>query len=180
MKNRLFYIIITAVSIFAASCSTKSGVTPVSASQFKINGNTYIEANSADSSSTAIIAGKSFNVLAASGYSADKTAQGVIELIFMGSAKPKAGSYTTHGDLATLAAGQVSILVIDKVSVSKQGIYGSAGTDGSLVVIAVSSSGKLTATLPNIEIKGSNFDNTDPKNTKATDVTGSISGTITE
>ena len=97
-----------------------------------------------------------------------------------GTDKPKAGTYAVVGDVTKMTSGQVAVLVIDKVTVAKQGLYGTTGLDGTSVTVAISASGKVSVTLPSIAIKGSNFDNTDPKNSVVTDVTGSISGSASE
>jgi hypothetical protein len=180
MKSKLFMMLMAA-AIATASCSTKDDAKPSTANvKFSVNGTAYTQAAAADSATTKVIAGKSFNVFAATGYSADKTAQAAIQLFFSGSAKPSAGSYKVVGELAGLTTGQVALLVIDKVNVAKQGLYGSTGKDNVSVTISLSSSGKLTATLPTVALTGSNFDNTDPKNTVVTTVSTTASGSMAE
>ena len=178
MKKQAIYLLMMPLSFLIWSCSTKSDPTPAATYKFTVNGNTYTEIASSDSTSTT--GGKTYNVLGVSGQSADKSATSVVIFFFPGSAKPKAGTYTIAGNLSTTTGNQCGILLTDKVSVAKQGLYSTTGLDGTSVTVAVSSSGKLTVTMPAIAIKGSNFDNTDPHNTVITDVTGSVSGSVAE
>jgi len=180
MKKQVIYLLMMPLSFLIWSCSTKSDPTPTNATyKFTINGNTYTEIASQDSTSTT--GGQTFNVLGVSGQSADKSATAGVIIFFPGSGKPKAGTYAVVGDLTKPASGnQCGMIVSDKVSVAKQGLYSTTGLDGTSVTVAVSSSGKLTVTMPAIAIKGSNFDNTDPKNTVITDVSGSVSGSVAE
>ena len=181
MKKHAMNLVFAAAAIFLTwGCSTKSDPTPAKATgKFTINGNAYTEVASQDSTSTT--GGQTFNVLGVSGQSADKSATAGLIIFFRGSGKPKAGTYTVVGDLTkTVTANQCGMILSDKVSIAKQGLYSTTGLDGTSVTVAVSSSGKLTVTMPSIAIKGSNFDNTDPNNTIITDVSGSVSGTIVE
>ncbi len=178
MKKQMMYLLMMPLSFLIWSCSTKSDPKPAVTYKFTVNGNTYTEIASQDSTSTT--GGQTYNVLGVSGQSADKSATSVLIFFFPGPAKPKAGTYTITSDLTTSAGNQCGILVTDKVSIAKQGLYSTTGLNGTSVTVAVSSSGKLTVTMPAIAIKGSNFDNTDPKNTVITDVTGSVSGSVAE
>ncbi|MEO6849380.1 MAG: hypothetical protein ABI166_02080 [Mucilaginibacter sp.] len=177
MKNSVIYLVMMVAVCFTVSCSTKNNPTPTSTtSKFTINGNSFTQVSGADSVTT--LDGKSYNVLGVTGQSADKSASAALIIFWSGSAKPQAGSYAAVDDITKLGGGQVAILIIDKVTTAKQGIYGT--TAGSSLAVAVSSSGKVSVTMPNMVIKGSNVDNTDPKNSVVTDVTGSISGTASE
>jgi hypothetical protein len=181
MKKKVMYLTLVALSFFAYSCSTKNDPTPTNTTyKFTVNGTAYTETAAADSVTSIEGGTKNLNALGVTGQSADKSAQAAIIFFWAGPAKPKAGTYTVVGDVTALAAGQVGILVIDKVNVAKQGLYATTGLDGATVNVAVSSSGKISVTMSSIAIKGSNFDNTDPKNTVVTDVTGSISGSAGE
>ncbi|ASU36395.1 hypothetical protein [Mucilaginibacter xinganensis] len=181
MKKKVMYMVLVAVCFFAYSCSTKNDPTPTTTTyKFMVNGNTYTETTAVDSATSISGGTKDLNALGVTGQSSDKSAQAAIIFFWAGTAKPKAGTYTIVGDATKIAAGQVAALVIDKVTVAKQGIYGTTGLDGSTLTVAVSASGKISLTLPSIVIKGSNFDNTDPKNSVITDVTGSISGSVAE
>jgi hypothetical protein len=182
MKKNVIYLIMVTASVFAySSCKTSSDPTPATVThKFVINGTTYTETASADSASSISGGTKNLNVLAVSGQSSDKSATGVLEFIWLGTSKPKAGSYKVSGNLTTMTSSQVAILALDKVTVAKQGFYGTTGKDNVAVVVAVSSTGKLSITMPSIVVAGTNFDNTDPKNTVTTDVTGTISGTAGE
>jgi len=166
-----------AAVFLTASCSTKSDPTPTKTTyKFTVNGNSYTEATGADSVTT--LNGISYNVLGVTGQSADKTASAGLVVFFSGTARPKAGSYTTVDDITKIGSNQVAILIIDKVSTAKNGIYGTAA--GASLALAVSSAGKISITMPTLVIKGTNIDNTDPKNSVTTSVTGSISGTLAE
>jgi hypothetical protein len=174
------YLLMMPLSFLIWSCSTKSDPAPTDVTyKFTVNGNTYTENASQDSTSS--VGGQTFNVLGISGQSADKKATAGLIIFFRGSGKPKAGAYTVIGDLTKPAEGnQCSIIVSDKISIARQGLYSTTGLDGKSVTVAVSASGKLTVTIPVIAIKGSNFDNTDPKNTVITDASGSVSGGVAE
>jgi len=182
MKKNVIYLIIVAASAFAySSCKTSSDPTPAKTSyKFTVNGNTYIETAAADSATAITGNVKTLNAFGVSGQSADKSAQAAMIFFWKGTDRPKAGSYKVVGDLAKMTSGQVAVLVIDKVTVAKQGVYGPTGLDGTSVTVAISSAGKMSVTMPSIAIKGTNFNNTDPQNTVTTDVTGSISGSASE
>jgi hypothetical protein len=181
MKKKVMYLALVALSFFAYSCSTKNDPAPTNTTyKFTVNGTAYTQTAAADSAASISGGTKNLNALGVTGQSADKSAQAAIIFFWAGTAKPKAGTYTVVGDATTIGAGQVGALVIDKVTVAKQGLYGTTGLDGTSITVAVSASGKISVTMPSIAIKGSNFDNTDPKNTVVTDVTGSISGSAGE
>ncbi len=182
MKKTVNYLVIAFMAMMLWSChkSGDSNVTPKSTYTFAVNGNTYTETAAADSGATDISSSTAFHILAVSGVGADGKAQGLIELVFLGSGKPSAGSYNVVGDVTAMTSSQVAILAADNVTAAKGGIYSSTGKDNVSLTVAVSSSGKLSATLPSIATSGSNFDNTDPKNTVITTVTGSISGKFSE
>ncbi|MCR8558951.1 hypothetical protein KXD93_14940 [Mucilaginibacter sp. BJC16-A38] len=178
MKKRVIYLIMVAASAFAySSCKTSSDPTPAKPTyKFTVNGTTYTETAGADSATSISGEVKNLNALGITGQSADKSAQAAIIFFWKGTARPKAGTYTVVGDVSKMTAGQVGALVIDKVTVAKQGLYGTTGLDGTSITVVVSAAGKISVTMPSIVIKGTNFDNTDPKNTVTTDVTGTISG----
>ncbi|MES2108689.1 MAG: hypothetical protein V4577_08080 [Bacteroidota bacterium] len=180
MKKHVINLLTAVTVLLIWGCSTKSDPTPTKVTgKFTVNGNAYTEIVSQDSTSS--LSGQTYNVLGVSGQSADKSATAQLIIFFPGSGKPKAGAYTVVGDLTKPGSGNIcGMIVTDKVSIAKQGLYSTTGLDGTSVVVAVSASGKLTVTMPSIAIKGSNFDNTDPKNTVITDVTGSVSGTAVE
>ena len=182
MKKQMMYLLMMPLSFLIWSCSTKSDPTPTNVTaKFTVNGTIYTETTAADSAASLTgSATRNLNALGVSGQSADKSAQAALIFFWAGTSKPNAGSYTVVGDASKLVAGQVAVLVIDKVTVAKQGLYGTTGLDGTTITVAVSASGKIAVTMPSIAIKGSNFDNTDPKNTVVTDVTGSISGAVAE
>ena len=177
MKNNVLYLLMMAAVLFTVSCSSKNDPTPTSATyKFTVNGNSYTQVSGADSVTT--VNGVSYNVLGVTGQSADKSASAGLVIFWSGTGKPTAGSYAAVDEVAKLGSGKVAILVIDKVSAAKQGVYGT--TAGTSLIVAVSSSGKVSVNMPAMATKGSNFDNTDPKNSVVTDVTGSISGTAGE
>lgn len=181
MKKHVINLVIAAAVFLVWGCSTSNDAKPANtASKFTVNGVIYTEVTAADSAASLAGGEKTLNALGVTGKSADGTASAGLIFFFKGTAKPKAGSYTVISDATTMTAGQVGVLVIDKVNVAKQGLYGTSGLDGTSIAVAVSSSGKITLTLPTIAITGTNFDNTDPKNTVTTSVTGSISGTVVE
>ncbi|MEO6977579.1 MAG: hypothetical protein ABI113_04340 [Mucilaginibacter sp.] len=181
MKKQMMYLLMMPLSFLIWSCSTKSDPTPNVTAKFTVNGTIYTETTAADSAASLTgSATRNLNALGVSGLSADKSAQAAMIFFWAGTSKPKAGSYTVVADATKLAAGQVAVLVIDKVNVAKQGLYGTTGLDGTSVTVAVSASGKISLTIPSVAIKGTNFDNTDPKNTVTSDVTGSISGSVIE
>jgi len=182
MKNTIHYLalVFIAVSLWSCSKSGDSNVTPKTTYTFTVNGNSYTESSSADSSATDVSSSTAFHIVAVSGASADGKAQAFIELIFLGSAKPAAGSYKVVGDVTSMTTSEVAILAADNVTAAKSGLYGSTGKDNVSLTISVNSSGKLSATMPSIVTSGSNFDNTDPKNTVITAVTGNVSGKFSE
>lgn len=180
MKKNVFYVLAAVVLFAVASCSKSGDVAPtISANgKYTLNGVQYTEVASADSAGTGD-GGQAFNIFAVSGNSG--SAVGQVGLIFSGSAKPKAGVYkVVGGSTTTLTSNQVGVIAFDNVSVAKQGIYSSVGTDNVSVTIAVSASGKLSATFPAIALTGTNYDNTDPKNTQITTVNISVSGSMIE
>jgi hypothetical protein len=180
MKNKAFYILAAAVSITAASCSKNGDVTPtVSATaKFTLNGTQYTEISSADSASTSSDGSQTFNILGVAGTSG--SAQGQVGLIFAGPGKPKAGSYKVVGDATALTGTQVGIIAFDEPSSVKQYIYASTGKDNVSITVSISSSGKISATLPTIALAGNLFDNTDPKNTVTSTATTTLSGSVAE
>jgi hypothetical protein len=182
MKKTINYLALAFIAVMLWSChkSGDSNVTPKTTYTFTVNGNSYTETAAADSGATDVSSGTAFHILAVSGIGADGKAQGLIELLFLGSGKPAAGSYNVVGDVTSMTASQVAILAADNVTAAKSGVYSSTGKDNSSLIVAVSSSGKLSATLPSIATSGSNFDNTDPKNTVVTTVTGTVSGKFSE
>lgn len=180
MKKHAMKLLIAAAAIFLTwGCSTKSDPTPTNSTfKFTVNGNAYTEVTGADSVNN--LNGVNYNVLGVTGQSADKTASAGLVFFWSGTDKPKAGSYTVVSDVTKMTSGQVGVLVIDKVTVAKQGLYGTTGLDGAKITVAISSSGKVFVTMPAVAISGNNFDNTDPKNTVSTTVSGSISGQAAE
>ena len=100
--------------------------------------------------------------------------------IFSGSSRPAAGSYKVISDISKQAANQVGILAFDSLSVAKESILGSLGTDNVSAQITVSALGKITITLASTQLTGSNIDNTDPKNTNITTLNTTLSGTFIE
>jgi hypothetical protein len=181
MKKQLMNLVIAAAVFLAWGCSTSNDVKPANTTyKFTVNGTTYTQVTAADSTASLTGGAKTLNTLGVTGQSADKTASAGLLFFWSGTAKPKAGLYTVTGDATKMTASQVAVLVIDKVNVAKQGLYGTTGLDGASITVAVSSSGKISVTMPTIAIKGTNFDNTDSKNTVTSDVTGSISGAAAE
>jgi hypothetical protein len=180
MKKNVLYVLAAVVLLAVASCSKSGDVAPsVSATgKYTLNGVQYTEIASVDSTGTGD-GGQPFNLLYVSGTSG--SAVGQVGLIFAGSAKPKAGVYKVVGSSATtLTSGQVGIIAFDNVNIAKQGIYGSAGTDNVSVTVSVSSTGKLSATFPAVALTGTNYDNTDSKNTVITTVNITVSGSVVE
>ena len=179
MKKKAIYFIVFALAMFTLSCSKKADVTPATTvTKFTLNGNEYIETASADSTTTTDAG--TFNVLGITGFSSDNVKQASLIIVFPGSAKPKAGTYKVVGGDATIGGNQVGIIGIDKVSLSKNGLYSTTGKDNVSLTVSVSSSGKLSVSMPTIAMSGSNFDNTDPKNTVITDVNVTVSGSAIE
>ncbi|MDP9081722.1 MAG: hypothetical protein M3O71_30280 [Bacteroidota bacterium] len=182
MKKRLIYLFMVAVSAFAySSCKTSSDPTPATVThKFVVNGTTYTQVSAADSATNIGGDVKNLNSLAVTGQSADKSAQAALIFFWKGTDKPKAGTYKVVGDVNKMTSGQVAVLIIDKLTVAKQGIYGATGLDGTSITVAISSAGKVSVTLPSIKIAGTNIDNTDPNNSVTTSVSGSISGSAGE
>lgn len=179
MKKQVIYLLTMVAVFLTISCSTKSDPTPTNTTfKFTVNSNAYYEVSGADSVTT--LSGTSYNTLGVTGQSADKSATAAMVFFWSGTAKPKAGSYTVVSDVTKMTSGQVGVLIIDKVTVAKQGLYGTTGLDGAKITVTISSSGKVSVTMPSVAISGTNFDNTDPKNTVTTTVAGSISGQAAE
>src|ERR1700749_3038341 len=102
MKKLTTVLALAIVALFLFSCGKTDNPTPTNTTKytFTINGNSYLEVAAADSSITVDEApGKACHAFAVSGVSSDGKAQGEIELIFLGSAKPVAGSYKAIGDV---------------------------------------------------------------------------------
>lgn len=177
MKKNFIYLSIALIVSVTAACKKDSSTTtpPTTASTFVVNGNTYTETNSGFSIEPFGTAGN-FATLAVLGTKG--TAKSELIFYFGSSTKPVAGVYPITDDLSTNAAGKVGILASDSVNVAKEGLY--TAQPGTSVTVTVSSSGKLTVKMPATTFTGSNFDNSDPKNTNVTDVTISASGTVNE
>lgn len=159
----------------AVSCKKDSSNPTPTTGTFVINGTTYTETKG--SYSVSDINDRSYAALGVAGTNGGK--KGAFIILFPGSTKPAAGTYTIVSDMTTSTTGskQVGIIASDSVSVAKEGLYtAQSGT----VTVSVSSDNKLTITLPSTKFSGSNFDNTDPKNTNITDVTVTASGTVKE
>jgi hypothetical protein len=181
MKKLTTYLSVTLLAILLfTACKKNDTVNPDPAkSTFTLNGNVYTETASVDSVGTLGSSANKINIFAVSGIGADGKALAVLEFIFLGPGKPTAGTYNVIADASKMTAGQVGIIAQDKVSIAKQGLYSSMA-NGSITV-TVNAAGKISVSLPNaIPLTGSNFDNTDPKNTVITNVTATVSGTASE
>lgn len=179
MKNNLIYLVMLAAVVLTASCSTKSDPTPTPAAttnKFTIRGDSYTETSGVDSVAT--FNGVAYNALGVSGQSDDKSAQAGMIFFFSGTAKPKAGTYSTVSDVTKLGSGKVAILIIEKVSTAKNGILGTI--DSGSLTVAVSSSGKLSVNMPSVSLTGSNIDNTNPNNSVVTSIDATLTGTAAE
>ncbi len=177
MKNKLTYLVMLAALVLIVSCSTKSDPTPTTTSnKFTVRGDSYTEVSGADSVTT--FNGVTYNSLGITGQSTDKSAQAALIFFWSGTAKPKAGTYTTVSDISKLTAGKVAILIIEKVSTAKNGLFGTI--DAATLTVAVSSSGKVSVSIPSVGITGSNIDNTDPKNSVITTIDGTLTGSAAE
>jgi hypothetical protein len=121
--------------------------------------------------------GSTQNQLAVEGFTKDNK-RAIVSIGFYGKSKPAAGSYKIVDGVAGLsAANQISVAVIDSLSVSQQGFL--ISTDNSSpATIAIDGSGKISVTLPSTTIKGNNNDWTNPSSAVSTTVTTTISGTI--
>jgi hypothetical protein len=153
-----------------AACSKKSDPAPVVVSNsFTLRGNTFTVSSAVDSA----------NYFGVIGTTSTKQKAEVI-FIFSGSSRPAAGSYKVISDISKQAANQVGILAFDSLSVAKESILGSLGTDNVSAQVTVSALGKITITLASTQLTGSNIDNTDPKNTNITTLNTTLSGTFIE
>lgn len=177
MKNRLIYLVMLAGVVLTVSCSTKSDPTPTPTSnKFTVRSDSYTEITGVDSVTT--LNGITYNALGVTGQSDDKSAKAAMIFFWSGTAKPKAGTYSTVADISKLGDGKVAILIIEKVSTAKNGVFGT--TDASSLTVAVSSAGKVSVTMPSVGITGSNIDNTDPNNSVVTTVNSSLTGLAAE
>jgi len=179
MKKNLIYLAAISSVLVAAACKKNDTVaaTPA-ATTFTINGNVYTESGSNYVLNAATATLGAFATLAVAGQGTDGKAKGGLIFYFPGTSKPAAGTYTVVTDVSKATGNQVGIVAQDSVNVAQQGLYSSVA--GSTATVTVSSAGKLTIAMPNTSFTGSNFNNTNPKNTVITTVTVSASGTAVE
>jgi len=182
MKKHVISLLAAVTAFLILGCSTSNDAKPANATyKFTVNGTTYTEVAGKDSTLTGGSGAlSSANTLTINGQSADKTATVGLEFFWKGTAKPKAGSYQVIGDGSTMTDSQVGVLVVEKPNSVKEGIYSTTGLDGSSITVAVSSTGKISVTMPSVAIKGTFLDNTDPKNTVSTSVSTTMSGPVAE
>ncbi len=166
----IFGIVILIAIIGLAACSKKSDPAPVVVSNsFTLRGNTFTVSNALDSA----------NFFSVFGSTSTKQKAEIL-FIFPGSGRPTAGSYKVIGDISKQSANQVGILAFDSLSVAKEGILGSLGTDNVSAQVSVNATGKITVTLPLTQFSGTNIDNTDSKNTMISSITTTLAGTFIE
>jgi len=181
MKKNLIYLAVIATVFAAAACKKSDAVTAapdVSKTTFTINGNTYTEANSNYAVTAATSTSSSFSALAVVGKGTDGKAAGGLVFYFPGASRPTAGTYTVVSDFTKATGNQIGVVAQDSVNVAQEGLYSSVA--GSTATVTLNSAGKLTIALPNTTFTGTNFNNTNPKNTVITTVSVSASGTAVE
>ena len=179
MKSTIIILSLVVASLGFWSCSKSNDSNPTPTKYtFSLNGNTYNQLSAADSSSSTLVSDRTVHVISVAGASADGKAQAQVDLIFAGSAKPAAGTYAIVDTATALSSGNVAIFAIDRVSASKGGLYGSSKTDQKITITL--NSGKYAVSIPSVPVHGVNIDNSDPKSSVYTNVTGSASGSFSE
>jgi len=180
MKKTFIYttlsLIITAALISCTKSDTTASVTPSGAS-FTLRGYNYNIPSGAGYTTFQVANG--LDVMICYGQTSDNKAKAFVYAGFYGTSKPVAGTYNVVGASPT-AANQVFVSALDSISVAKEGIFNATGTDKVTATVAVDAAGKITLTLPTIQLSGSNVDNTNPSNTVSTNITTTLSGTLKE
>ena len=191
MKNIFIFFCLIGPSLFFASCSKSDSPSPALApGTFILDGYTFKQSVGQLSSSSGnlyggasyVIYNGNYNVLAIGGATTDKKLA-ILYITFQGSNPPAAGNYEIYTDTTgkAFAANQVLIGAFDSVSVSRNLIVNSTTGLNSVknnATVTVSSAGKITVNVPTIKMYGQNVDQTNPKNTKFTYTTSSLSGSF--
>lgn len=181
MKRNTIFLGIIVMGIAAFASCKKDNTTPpppvLASSSFSLRGKTYTTPATGTSSEFQV--GTGLGTLVTYGLTSDGNSKGLVYVTFYGASRPAAGLYNIVTGTPT-NANQVVLTVSDSVSVAKQGIFGATGTDHVKATVTVGATGKLTISLPNTQLTGNNYNNTDPSNTVITTATATLSATLKE
>lgn len=168
MKKLLFMSAIC-MSVFIVACKKSDNNKPTTTAKFTFDNTNYVTAKVEFAASGGLAA------FADSAVSTDKSKAVIVDLIFKGNSRPATGNYTLVSGANSPAAGQVVILLgyVDLKNTQNTGLYASG--DGGGTVVITNTNGKLTASVPAATVAGNYFDNTDPSNTKITNVSANLS-----
>jgi len=190
MKNLFINSLLILIIIFSISCSKKedSAATPTPGT-FVLDNTAFVQTVGIDNSDTVFFATKGkFNTLAV-GAKSNVGAKSLVYFIFNGLAKPSSGNYEISTDTSSTAfanfqntSNKVIIITLDSISPASQLLFAvpQPGSAKTYANVTLNATGKLNISVPQITIKGTNLDNTDPKNTKSTDKLTTISGSFIE
>ncbi len=188
MKNLLISSVLFLITILSISCSKKDDSVPTRGT-FVLDNTAFVQTDGIDNSDTVFFATKGkFNTLAV-GAKSNAGAKSLIYFIFNGLAKPSSGNYEISTDTSSSAfanfqnsSNKVIIITLDSISPASQLLFAvpQPGSAKAYANVTLNATGKLNISVPQITIKGTNLDNTDPKNTKSTDKSTTISGSFIE
>jgi hypothetical protein len=176
MKKNFIYLPALALAFLFTACKKDTNNTQATVKgSFVLDGTTFTETTGTFATASL---GTSGNFESLGVYGTNGSKKGELIFFFAGTGKPAAGTYTVTSDLTQGSTGAVGILASDSLSVAKEGLF--SAKNGSSITVSVNGSGKVSISMPATSFTGSNYDNTDPKNTVITDATVSGSGTLVE